>query len=164
MIIYLPFEESIGTFHESIDQILGCNSFNEQEKLYLNKYFETKKLWCKAFFMEEYFTSGICSNQRVESLNFVLKKLLPTSSLQEVLNFIKKHETLIDIEILEEKHTTLKKKGSKLFDNVIMIKYFESVVSPYVLEKIKYQFCLSLNYKISEIPSGEESRWLFFLF
>ena len=91
-----------------------------------------------------------CTIQRVESINAAFKeKMSLKSSLENVLNFVKNREFRITSKQMEESYEALKKVISKSLDELNIVQYFKKWICPYVLEKIKYQFLLSLNYQIT---------------
>jgi len=124
----------------------------------MTDYYNIKNQWNKGYIIyNECFTCGIFTTQRVESIHATFRNLCmdANSSLQELLQVIKKNSHPFNGCILEEKHSQLPKKASKIYENVAFIKYFKGIVSPYVLEKLKLQFEMSLNYNIITIEDPE---------
>ena len=85
---------------------------------YLSKYYLTRQKWAKCYSMN-YFTCGISTTQRVESINSVMSKYLSSkSSLQEVFIRMKNREFEVDKNIIDEKDTITKEISSKNFDKL----------------------------------------------
>ena len=123
----------------------------------MNKYYEIKEQWTKCYIRQNYFTGGIISTQRVESINACMKGLLNSkSSLQENLKFFKEREFEVDVKIEEEMNIYIDKKSSKTYEKIKIIGYFKLKVSSYILEKIKLQFEQSMNYIPNQIIHNEK--------
>jgi len=94
----LPYEESVEKFEESYALILSNTNLllKEQDLKYLEEYYNKKEQWCKGYMIhKKYFTCGICTTQRVESMHATFTKLTLKSSLQELLKVLKEsvHKT-----------------------------------------------------------------------
>jgi hypothetical protein len=146
-IVKLPFEKSILKLNLSIDDILKSKLYNAELRNYIENQFNNKKKWSRAY-MLEHFTCGLFTTQRVESIHGIMSKVLSSNaSLQEVLEFYQNRE-FQNNSIIEEKETKILKITSKSFDKLKLFQYFISITTDYILNKIKYEYELSLNYKI----------------
>ena len=85
------------------------------------------------------------------------------SSLQEMFDALKNYKLKAGNHILEEKAAYMGIKESRNLEKVNLMIYFKNLVSSYVLEKIKYQFLLSLDYIVDDIPDAEEKFGTFWL-
>jgi len=78
------------------------------------------------------------------------------SSLQELFKFVNNREYEINCKIFDENGTKLKVNDSKNFEKTSLIKYLKNIISPYIIEKIKYQFYLSLDYSVEDLFDADE--------
>ena len=122
----------------------------------MEKYFQIKTKWSKAY-AKMHFTTGIHTNQRVESIHSCLKRELnKNSSLTEVLNFINNKTYEANLLHVEEIGTYLSKSSGKNFDKLNVVKYWKEKISEFIMQKLKFQIELSLHYKLS---NHGENKW-----
>ena len=164
LIAYLPYEISINKFNEKYDDINNNENIKEEDKTYLDFYHQKRESWCKAHIINNYyFTCGVSTTQRIESINAKLKKLDNKSSLQELLQFTKSHELKLNHDMVDEKKSIMNKKEYNGCENIKLISYFKSIVGHYILTKIKEQFFLSLNYNVFELETIENDHYWYLI-
>ena len=157
-IVYLPYQDSVENYQEIFNEIKISTILKEKDLKYLMDNDNFKDQWCKAFVKERYFTAGIYTNQRVEAINGIFKRMDLKKSLQETLNLIKNYEPQINENLVEEKDSIfLSKKDSKNYEKINIIQYYKTKVCAYIIEKIKSQLIQSLNYEITDSLDSEEN-------
>lgn len=148
LISYLPYVESIPKFETDYEKIQSSSLLTQEHKDYLHSYYDIKTKWNKGYVMNNYFTCGVSTIQRVESIHATMKSFSLKTSLQEILKVMKSKKYSYDKNDFNEKNNFLKPIQSKAYDNVELIKYFKTKISSFIIEKIKIQFELSLNYNM----------------
>ena len=148
IIVNLPFEKNIIKLNDNIEKILE-NELIIKDKEYFEDQLKFKELWAKSY-ISKYFTAGICTTQRAESIYTTLSKVLSNScSLLEMLEYYRtKYINPPQNSEGGEKEFSIKKSESKNLENLKLFDYFRSKTTNYIIEKIKIEFQLSLNYKI----------------
>ena len=153
-LVNLPFQKSCANFEIIYKEALNVIT-KEGDLSYLSKYERIKEKWSRCFIIKT-FTCGVCTTQRIESINSILsEKLNSQSPLQEVFQFIKSREFEVNKKIEDEISTYQNKRGSKTYENLNLFKSLKSQVSSYIIEKMKLQYEKSLNYAVEP----QENHW-----
>jgi len=71
-IVNLPYENSRAKFEETFEAITNEKIIDLNDAEYLKEYYDKKRKWCLAY-IKDYFTCGIFTTQRAESIHSLEK-------------------------------------------------------------------------------------------
>jgi len=145
-IVNLPYAEKEEKYLACYNAVQNNSEVSQESKEYLKKRHETRTKWVKAY-MKIFFTGGTCTNSRIEGKHSIYKKFLNSDS--SLSKLYKTFKVLENVEI-ENYHEDIAKFTQKedFFQNFEMMKNFEKIYTPYVINRIKGNLIEALNYDV----------------
>jgi hypothetical protein len=146
-IINLPYSDYLEEFNISFNEIKRSKFISKELKQYLEDKVKEKDFWVKAC-MKTKFCCGMCTTSRIEGKHKVLKQFLNTGKrLTELFSTVKELESMEISNLKNEvqRSTKLERARQAKFD---IIKHFQQIYTPYVIERLKDNLLESTNYKV----------------